>query len=97
MQQLGLAVIGCNEEGRRRVDVPTLFYLPHCEVGPCGGPVVVLCVVCDSPPQACAAHTRCSAGLSLATKGTAPLGPCHCAHLQQCASPQVFWVSLALT
>jgi hypothetical protein len=33
MQQLGLGVIGCNEEGRRRVEGPTLFYLPHCEVG----------------------------------------------------------------
>ncbi|KAF6260142.1 hypothetical protein COO60DRAFT_923871 [Scenedesmus sp. NREL 46B-D3] len=31
LQALGLAVIGANEEGRRGVDGPTLFYLPHCE------------------------------------------------------------------
>jgi hypothetical protein len=33
LQGLGLAVIGENEEGRRCVEGPTLFYLPHCEVG----------------------------------------------------------------
>jgi hypothetical protein len=30
---LGLEVIKENEEGRRAVTGPTLFYLPHCEVG----------------------------------------------------------------
>lgn len=32
LQQLGLEVISKNEECRRTVDVPTLFYLPHLEV-----------------------------------------------------------------
>lgn len=32
LQQLGLQVIGHNEEGRRQVQGPTLAYLPHCEV-----------------------------------------------------------------
>ncbi|WIA15841.1 hypothetical protein OEZ85_012596 [Tetradesmus obliquus] len=33
LQGLGLGVIEENEEGRRPVQGPTLFYLPHCEAG----------------------------------------------------------------
>ncbi|WIA36017.1 hypothetical protein OEZ86_007380 [Tetradesmus obliquus] len=33
LQGLGLRVIEENEEGRRAVQGPTLFYLPHCEAG----------------------------------------------------------------
>lgn len=32
LQQLGLQVINSNEECRRQVQEPTLFYLPHLEV-----------------------------------------------------------------
>lgn len=32
LQQLGMQVIETNEECRRRVKEPTLFYLPHLEV-----------------------------------------------------------------
>lgn len=36
LPQLGLSVISSNEEGRRCVEGrPTLFFLPHCEVGVC--------------------------------------------------------------
>lgn len=32
LQHLGMEVVGRDEGGRRPVDEPTLFYLPHCEV-----------------------------------------------------------------
>lgn len=33
LTRLGVDVIAHNEEGRRRISEPTLFFLPHCEVG----------------------------------------------------------------
>ncbi|XP_020276426.1 protein SENSITIVITY TO RED LIGHT REDUCED 1 [Asparagus officinalis] len=32
IEQLGVAVMGVDERGRREVKVPTLFFMPHCEV-----------------------------------------------------------------
>lgn len=66
MQHVRLEVIQLNEECRRQADVPTLFYLPHLEVGE--GPALLLLLSCNQlwhistsdSYETC--HSRCECG-----------------------------------